>query len=89
MAILALLQKNGSPHKLIQKVEQWDEKDPKLVSLWQLYEVTHSDEELIENLEILMLTPQEDELTNKFIDNLLESEQGPLTPALRFRLKEK
>ena len=57
-SILQLLEKNDCPQPLIEKMELLDERDSKLLSLWQLYEVTHSDEELLENLEILLMTPQ-------------------------------
>jgi hypothetical protein len=68
--ILSVMEHNQSSKDLIQKVEQLDEADPKLCSLWQLYEVTHCDEELIENLDILLMTPQEDERTKRFVEKI-------------------
>ena len=60
LTILSQLERNGCPEPLLTKLRMWEDSDPKLTSLWQLYEVTHNDEELLENLEILLMTPQED-----------------------------
>jgi len=43
-SILMQLERSGCPEPLLEKLRLWDDSDPKLTSLWQLYEVTNNDE---------------------------------------------